>query len=105
MTKLVIWTDADGYKHRSFLRDSDPDHIAPAGIPDDPPPLDRLDWEAIKRDLHNLLLDRGLINWQDVQDSGNGVSSAVVTVLKRHVVGLYRTIEQERKQPGLAPGD
>lgn len=97
MTKLIIWTDEGGLKHRSILRDNDPDHLAPAGVPDDPPDLSRLDWESIRRELHNHLVDRGLISWQDVQDSGNGISNALITVLRRHVVGLYRTVEQERK--------
>lgn len=97
--KLVLWTDDKGRKHRSFLRDSDPDHLAPLGVPDDPPNLDRLDWDAIKIELHNALVERGLITWQDVQKSQSGISSSVLAVFRRPLIGLYRS------DPEDGPGD
>lgn len=93
--KTIIWVDADGYKHRSLLRDKDPDHLAKtAGIPADPPDLELLDWEGIKRDLNNVLVDRGLVSWSDVQAAQTGLSSAIVSVIKRRLIYLYRHMEE-----------
>jgi hypothetical protein len=88
--KIVVYEGKDGYKHRALLRDSDPDHAAPQGIPQDPPDLNRIDWEEVKRELHNLLVERELITWEDVMKSQNGVSSSILDVLKRKVIMLYR---------------
>lgn len=78
-----------------MLRDEDPDHLAPAGIPKDPPDIQRLDWEEIKRLIHNELVDRGLETWADVENSQNGISSSILAVLKRQLVGLYRAAPPE----------
>ena len=106
--RLVTWTDQRGYSHRSLIRNSDPDDRAPEiGIPADPPDLDRLDFTQLpdldapefKRKLHNRLVQLYLITWQDVQQSQNGLTAAImsvgrdreiVTALKRQLVALYR---------------
>jgi hypothetical protein len=89
--RLVIWMDDEGYKRRSLVRDNDPDSLAPAGVPCDPPDLDRLDWDELKRQLHNILVDRGLSTWEEVMVSQNGVTSSIVSVMKGPIIGLYRT--------------
>lgn len=88
--RLVKWTDKDGYKHLSYIKDDDPDEEAPNGIPADPPILGRLDWAVIEKELHNLLVDRGLINWQEVQRQQNALISTILGVLKRKIVAIYR---------------
>lgn len=88
--KIVVWTDENGWKHRSLLRDDDPEYLAPAGIPRDPPDIQRLDWEEIKRLIHNELIERELETWKDVEASQNGLTSSILAVLKRQLVGLYR---------------
>ena len=110
--RLVIWTDERGYCRRSLIRNSDPTDRAPEiGIPVDPPDLDLLDWSVIiaqfpnldiaefKCKLHNRLIQSGLITWQDVQRSQNGLTAAVIAVgrdrkllavIKRPLVALYR---------------
>lgn len=99
--KIVIWEDDDGYKRRYLLREIDPDHLAPSiGIPEDPPDLDRLDWDALKKDLHNLLVDRGLIEWDDVLAAQNGVTTSLVSVFKRPLIGLYRQRAITEEQNG-----
>lgn len=95
--KIVVWTDKDGYNHRSLLRDSDPDSIASSGVPLDPPSVDQLDWEGIKRDLHNALIDRGLHDMQDVQKQQNGVTSSIISVLKRPLMSLYKMQEAAKR--------
>jgi hypothetical protein len=86
----VVWTDERGYKRVSRVRDGDPDSLAQAGIPVELVNLDELDWDSMKRELHNLLVDRRLYDWNAVQAAQNGVTSAIVRVFKRPVVNLYR---------------
>lgn len=92
--RLVKWTDDAGYNHLSLVRDGDPNDEAQWGVVQDPPDLHQLDWDAIVKEMHNLLVDRGLITWQDVQMSGNGVSAMIQTVLKRKIISLYREAEK-----------
>ena len=93
--RQVKWTDEAGYKHLSLVRDGDPDDKAPQGLWQDPPDLHGLDWEVIIREIHNLLVDRGLITWRDVQTSQNGVSAIIRTVLTRQIINLYKLQEVE----------
>jgi len=91
--RLVQWTDKHGYKHRSLVRDDDPDEMASQGILQDPPNLDELDWEAIKRDIHNRLVDAGLVSWRDVQEK-RGLRGAILSSMKRELIQLYREAEK-----------
>lgn len=61
-----------------------------SGVPLEPPDLDQLDWATIKRDLHNALFDRGLVTWQDVQRSQNGVTTAILATVRRKLIVLYK---------------
>jgi len=89
--KTVEWEEG-GYLRRALVRDTDPVQMAYGGegLPIGPPDLEQLDWDAIKRDLHNTLVERGLNSWGDVQRSQNGITSAVVSVLRRRIIRLYR---------------
>lgn len=88
--RLVEWTDRHGYKHKSLILDSDPDYKAPEGVLQDPPDVRQLDWDEIQRDLHNALVERGLLTWTDVQREQNGLSGAISAVMKNRIVRLYR---------------
>ena len=88
--RLVQWTDSEGYVRQSFIKDDDPDDMAEKGIRHEPPELDRIDWEAVQRDLHNDLVNRGLISWADVQAQQNTLEPAILAVLKRRLIALYR---------------
>jgi len=59
------------------------------GVPADPPDIESMDWDAIKREMHNTLVDNGLTNWLDVQQSQVGFQSAL-SVVKRYLIRLYR---------------
>jgi hypothetical protein len=87
--RLVKWTDEHGYKHRSLVRDGDPDEMGPQGVLQDPPNLDELDWDGIKRDLHNSLVDIGLISWRNVQEI-EGLRGVILSAMKKRLVMLYR---------------
>ena len=76
-----------------MLRDSDPDSMARAGIPVSLP-ADGLDWGAIKRDLNNILIDRGLFTLDDVWASKNGLHSAITYALLRKLTMAYKEKEK-----------
>ena len=89
--RKVEWTGDDGRRHVSSVRNGDPDAIAPMGISLDPPDvINGLDWDAIKVALHNELLDRGLVCWDDVQARQGGLTAAVKGALLRPLRDLYR---------------
>ena len=91
--RRVTWTDDRGYKHSSLVRDGDPDEMASQGVLQDPPNLEELDWEGVKRDLHNSLVDLGLISWRNVQEI-RGLRGAILSAMKRRLVSLYREAER-----------
>jgi hypothetical protein len=91
--RLVEWEDKHGYRHRSLVRDDDPDEMGPQGILQDPPNLEELDWEGIKRDIHNALVSAGLISWRNVQEK-RGLRGAILSPVKRRLVQLYREAER-----------
>lgn len=91
--KRVIWTDDDGYKRAVLLPLSCPDNQTELGIPSEPPLIDQLDWMAIKRDLHNALVDAGLLNWNDIQAGQGKVNIICRRVLGRRVLELFRRTE------------
>lgn len=92
--RIVTWTDKHGYRHRSLVRDDDPDEMGPQGILQDPPNLEELDWEGIRQDLHNALVDIGLISWRNVQEI-RGLRGAILSAMKRRLVYLYREAEND----------
>lgn len=93
--KLVQWTDDKGYYRLSLLRDKDSDELAPQGVPKGPPDIDSLDWEKIKRDIHNLLVSNRLLSWDDVQQSQTGITSIVNATLRRELIILFRQSESD----------
>jgi hypothetical protein len=91
--RIVEWTDKHGWKHLSLLRDDDPVEMAPHGVPCDPPDITQLDWDIVKRELHNQLVERRLSNWRDVQKQRNGLQGAVLATLRRPLIMLYKMKE------------
>jgi hypothetical protein len=88
--KLVNWVDENGCKRRSLIRDSDPEHTANHGIHKDIPNLDELDWDRLRRNLHNNLFDNNLFTREDVQKSQNGITNAILATFRKEIVYLYR---------------
>lgn len=89
--RLVQWTDDNGYYRLSYVRDDDPDEIAPQGIPVDMPEVKSLDWDRIVRDIHNELVEKRLLTWKDVQESQRGITNTVNTTIRRRLIVLFRT--------------
>jgi len=90
--RTVLWEDKNGYKHRSLVRDDDPDSAAEQGILQDPPDLHLADWEGVIRDLHNALVEHGLYSWEEIQKANN-LHSIIFRPVKRRIVGLFRSME------------
>lgn len=88
--KLVRWTDRAGFRRAALLREGDSESMAERGVPLSPPDLNGVEWEEVKRDLHNALVDQGLFTWQDVQREQRAVQAAVTACLHRRVIQLYR---------------
>ena len=95
--RKVIVEDRNGYKHAYLLRDNDPDEMAEQGVPLEPPDINRIPWEEVKRDLHNELVKHGLFTFRDVQGRQNAITSITRFLLKRRIVLLYKLDEQEAK--------
>ena len=92
--RKVIWTDKNGRRHASLIRDGDPDEAAPGGLSGDPPALDNLDWEAAKQDIHNGLVDLGADTWHSLQHRMTDVTALVLNAVRKRIVLLYRQHEQ-----------
>lgn len=89
--RLVKFYDDDGYLRQVHARNSDTDEEArETGIAHNPPDLSQIDWKEVERELNNLLVERGLITWIDVQKGGDSLTSAIKTVMKRKIIALYR---------------
>ena len=86
--KTVKWID-NGWQRQSLLRDNDLDSDAPDGIPQGPPDINTLDWDAIKRDLHNELMARGLFDWNDVERLQNALGTVATAVLRPYLLSLF----------------
>jgi len=94
--KLVTWKDRDGRKHQSWIKNDDPDRNAQNGIPNDPPSIDGIDWEAVKTQIHNMLVDAGATDFMALQRN-QGVMNQILAVIKRSVWDLYQNHQQAQK--------
>ena len=90
LMKLVKWTDHDGYKHLSWLKDNEPETNAKNGLSHDPPDVNRIDWEQVKRELHNAMVDKELQSWDDIQKHQTALTSITASVIKKYLVFLFR---------------
>lgn len=89
--RAVQWKDEFGMHRVSLIRDSDPDSFAPRGIEVPAPDvINGLDWDAIKIELQNTLVDTGLLTWDDVENSGNALVGAILGVMRNRIIALYR---------------
>lgn len=74
-----------------MVRNSDPDEAGPQGIPLEPPDVAaEVDWEEVKRELNNQLVQSGLFDWKDVQRKQNAITSILMHIIRRQVVRLFK---------------
>jgi hypothetical protein len=88
--RRVIWEDRNGYTRASLVRDGDPDEDAEYGVPIEPPDLDKIEWEEVKRDLYNNLVRQGIFTYEDMRNAQNAIRRAVILALHKKVVDLYK---------------
>ena len=87
--RRVIYTDDEGVRRISVIRDNDPDSEAEFGLPVHSPNILELDWEAMALELQNLIVDRGLLTTQDVMDKKGQLRNAIQLVVGRKIKALY----------------
>ena len=92
--RLIQKTDPNGYKHLYYIKDNDPDTAR--GILADPPNIEALDWDAIKKEIHNGLVDNKLVQLLDIRRSNSGLNNIILRAFQRRILDLYRSIEDER---------
>lgn len=88
--RQVTWEDKKGFKRRALVRDTDPDSAAKKGIDTGVPDLARLDWGGITLELHNLLHDRGLFSFRDVEANPGALTGAILSAMRARLIRLYR---------------
>ena len=88
---LVETLDKDGYKHLIWRKEKD----QTVGLSADPPFLGQLDYNEIEKELHNMLVDRRLTNWREVQKQQNSIGGIVSSVVTKRIIALYRQAEKE----------
>lgn len=93
--RTVIWTDRNGYKHRSMVRESDPDSAAPMGLRQDPPDIGGVDWEEVKREIHNAFVDAGTVTFADLQRPGVDLRRIILGATQRRIQSLFRHRESD----------
>jgi hypothetical protein len=91
--RKVIYTDRQGFKYASLVRDSDPDEAAASGLPLGPPNLDGLDMEEVKRDINNFLVEQGVFNIKDLPRHPNAITQATRAALVGRIVVLFKQQE------------
>lgn len=89
--KLVTYTDSNGWKRRSLIREDMLPEQAIQGVPRNPPDVNQIDCEEMLRELNNLLIDRGLFTIADLNQNPNSLRNAVEVVLYKKLMGLYKT--------------
>lgn len=90
--RRVIIEDADGYKHCYLVPDNISDADASQGILSDPPDLELWDWDAIRRELHNKLVERGYFTYRDIVNI-EGFKPIITTVFTNRLVETYKLRE------------
>jgi len=90
--RIVEWTDENGWMHKSLVRSTDSDSVAidGRGVLQDPPDINMLDWDSIKRDLHNKLLLTGVTSYIEVQKQQTGLRRAVTSAIVPRLLELFR---------------
>lgn len=99
--KTVIWTDAQGLKHRSAIPDTASERTAPQGLPQDPPPMfELLDWQGMGKTLWNLLIDYGIVDWQTHSANQHLLSAAIRQAIQNPLINLLKAETRNRPATG-----
>ena len=89
----IIKYDSDGWMMQSIIKNDMSEEDVNSGIPLNPPDIRSLDWEEIKRELNSLMVERGLITFDNLNGGGHQLLvSAVQSVITKKIVQLYKDI-------------
>jgi hypothetical protein len=94
--RKVTYTDRRGYKKVALVRDTDPDEAAAQGLPLGPPDLDELDFEEVKKEINNALVQNGLLSLKDMPRQPNAITIAVRAAMVPRIVALFKAQEAVR---------
>lgn len=91
---LIQWTDDNGYDHLAWIRNGDSDPTK--GLTSDPPDINRLNWEEIKRNIHNQLVAKRLVTYQDIQAKQDAIAGIVLAEVRKPLLALYRSVDDDQ---------
>lgn len=96
MMKRVTYTDADGRKWVTLIPDDAPDSHASMGIIIGPPDLSSLEYpEPVAIRLHNALVDRDVLTWDDFRRNRQVVQGALKWALRADIQALEAIYQAE----------
>lgn len=98
--RLIRYENVDGYLYQAWIPENSPASDAEKGVPYNPPDVNRLDWDAIKRELNNLLVKRDIITLKDVDVSG-ALSGTILSVIQPKLIELYKEQSGYKKSINL----
>lgn len=101
--RVVKYIDKKGYLRAAMIKEEDPDSMAKYGIPVEIPDLETLDWDGLKRDMHNALTQAELYTLENVMKSGQAFAPAM-TVMKRYLHEIYMMDRSETTQDKSSGG-
>lgn len=85
----VYWTDRNGVKRCSLLRDGDDTSRPEKGIPLELPPIEEI-LDQAKPEMRNALIEAGIFTWEDVVAHQNVLDLIVRHTVHRRLVDEYR---------------
>lgn len=86
--KTLTYTDPQGYKFNSVVRDSDTNPAI--GLLSGPPHLSQIDWPDIGLELHNTLLERGFVDIKSVQIRQTEFNQIILATVGKKIFRLYQ---------------
>ena len=97
--RLVRYTTEDGWKYQSWITEEMLVSESEKGIPHNPPDVTRLPWGDIKREMHNLLIDRNLITLKNVDENPGMLGNTILKIIQPRLVALYKENPGYKKSP------
>ena len=89
--KEEIFEDTNGYKRRVLVPDdATPDQYRD-GIPLTVEIVEMIDWDDLKIQVNNILVEKGVCDWITLQQTR--AMNPIVAQMKRHVQAAIRSIE------------
>lgn len=92
--RQVVYTDRRGYLRRTFIRDDDGDEMAEFGLPAGIPDVDMIDWDVIKLQVNNVLVEQGVTTRNELHKTHS--LEQIAAVVKRHVDAMF--VEEDRRK-------